>query len=115
VSDHLRVSADRVNWWGDLAATLPELPSSERLHRVITAAADAHDQRRAEKAARPRIAHLARAAEGSTEWLLIIRDTWESTSLTPAEAALPDEALMERYRLAALTRGDYWSFTIRPS
>ena len=68
----------------------------------------------ADKAARPRLAHLARASEDSTEWLLIVRDTSESASLTAAEADLPDEVLMARFRLAALTRGDHWSFTLRP-
>jgi hypothetical protein len=107
-ADWLRADHHGVSWWGETGDDPPGLPDSQRLLSVIATANAEHARRRAEREALPRIGHLARRSEGSHEWLLSVAVHGESVLMSEADASLPDDVLLERFRLVSLHRGGYW-------
>jgi hypothetical protein len=108
VVERLRTDEHGVSWWGSTGKELPSLPESQRLLSVIAAANTDLARRRAEYEALPRVGHLARRSDGSHEWMLSVPVHGESVLLSEADAGLPDDVLLERFRLVSLDRGGYW-------
>jgi hypothetical protein len=106
-ADWLRPDDHGVHWLG-IADAFPELPVSQRLLGVVAAANAEHASRRAEWKALPRVGRLARRSDGSQEWMLSVAVHGESVLISEAEASLPDDVLLERFRLVSLHRGGYF-------
>jgi hypothetical protein len=107
-ADWVRPDHQGVSWWGDQHDEPPGLTDSQRLLGVIAAANAEHALRRAEREALPRVGHLARRSDGSHEWMLSVPVHGESVLISEAEASLPEDVLLERFRLVSLHRGGYW-------
>jgi hypothetical protein len=115
VVDRLRLDDHGVSWWGSTDKELPSLPESQRLLGVIARANTEHARRRAEHEALPRVGHLARRSDGSREWMLSVPVHGESVLISAADASLPDDVLLARYRLVSLHRGGNWHVRFGPA